>query len=124
MLCKKLKKKIEAFGVNRVEINKDFVKNLFQQKEKALKTIQLKITQGSVTIKQNGGVSLALNTTLLMLTLSLNFLLLNSFLSYLDQDPQVVVWIASTLWAIMSLEMLGGRQLLNRPLTVCREGIG
>ena len=100
------------------------LKKIIRERAPELKTTQTKDMQVPVTTKPNSVVNLAQNIIIVMLMLSLGFLLLTSFINYLDQGHQNTVLIALTLLVITSLEMLDGRQSLNKPLTACQEGIG
>lgn len=124
MLLPKPSAMAASYSANLAETGFVLLKKIIRVKALELKTIQIKIMQGRVITKLNGVVNLEQSTILVMLTLSLGFLLLKSFINYLDQGHQNIPLIALTLLVIMSLEMLDGRQSLNKPLTVCQEDIG
>jgi hypothetical protein len=113
-----------SYSANPAEIGFALLKKIIREKAPESKTTQIKIMRVLVITKPNDVVNLAQSTILVMLMLSLGFLLLKSFISYLDQGRQNIPLIALTLLVIMSLEMLDGRQSLNKPLTVCQEDIG
>jgi hypothetical protein len=112
------------YSANLAGIGFASLKKIIREKALESKTTQIKIMRVPVITKPNDVVNLAQSTILVMLMLSLGFLLLKSFINYLDQGHQNIPLIALTLLVIMSLEMLDGRQSLNKPLTVCQEDIG
>lgn len=112
------------YSANLAGIGFALLKKIIREKALESKTTQIKIMRVPVITKPNDVVNLAQSTILVMLMLSLGFLFLKSFINYLDQGHQNIPLIALTLLVIMSLEMLDGRQSLNKPLTVCQEDIG
>lgn len=124
MLLSKLSAMAASYSANLAETGFASLKNITLEKTLALKAILKKFQPELVFTKLREDVVWVKNITLVMLALSLNFLLLKNFTSYLDLGLQNIPWIVSTLLVIMSLGMFDGLLSHSKRETECLGDIG